>query len=327
MFFFLVLWIQALFSADSDIVLTEDFIAQVNSLAKSWKGSNNESTPVHGATRVQAKALCGVLPGGPVLPQKQFNSHKLKKIVQALPTNWDARVQWPYCPTMKNIRDQSACGSCWAFGAVEAMSDRSCIFLKKNLTLSAPDMAFCCSSCGYGCNGGWPAAAWSYYQQTGLVEEGCWPYPFPSCDHHIPNSKHPCPSKEYPSPPCPSQCNAGWDGPAWNNDLHMASSSYTIQGEDQIMAELFKNGPVEAAFSVYEDFLSYKSGVYQHVSGSYLGGHAIKILGWGVEGGLKYWLVANSWNYNWGDQGYFKILKGSDECGIEDDVCAGIPSS
>jgi cathepsin B len=48
--------------------------------------------------------------------------------------------------------------------------------------------------------------------------------------------------------------------------------------------------------------LSYKSGVYQHVSGEELGGHAIKVLGWGVENGTPYWLVANSWNEDWGDK-------------------------
>ena len=44
-------------------------------------------------------------------------------------------------------------------------------------------------------------------------------------------------------------------------------------------------------------------GVYKHVSGSPLGGHAIKILGWGVEDGIPYWLCANSWNTDWGDNG------------------------
>lgn len=68
------------------------------------------------------------------------------------------------------------------------------------------------------------------------------------------------------------------------------------------------NGPIEASFSVYEDFLTYKSGVYKHTTGSYLGGHAIKVLGWGVEGGEDYWLCANSWNNEWGANGYFKIL-------------------
>jgi len=54
-----------------------------------------------------------------------------------------------------------------------------------------------------------------------------------------------------------------------------------------------------------------------------LQGHAIKILGWGVENDQPYWLVANSWNDQWGDNGYFKILRGVDECGIEDEISAG----
>lgn len=40
-----------------------------------------------------------------------------------LPTTFDAREQWPECESIKEIRDQSSCGSCWAFGAAEAMSD------------------------------------------------------------------------------------------------------------------------------------------------------------------------------------------------------------
>jgi len=72
-------------------------------------------------------------------------------------------------------------------------------------------------------------------------------------------------------------------------------------------------------------FLPYQSGVYQHVTGDELGGHAIKILGWGVESNTPYWLVANSWNTEWGAKGYFKILRGSDECGIEDYIVGGIP--
>ena len=69
------------------------------------------------------------------------------------------------------------------------------------------------------------------------------------------------------------------------------------------------------------------SGVYQHESGGELGGHAIRILGWGTENGTPYWLVANSWNYDWGDKGYFKILRGKNECGIEGQIAAGIPEA
>lgn len=45
------------------------------------------------------------------------------------------------------------------------------------------------------------------------------------------------------------------------------------------------------------------TGVYQHVTGDMLGGHAIKVLGWGEENGTPYWLAANSWNSDWGDKG------------------------
>lgn len=85
------------------------------------------------------------------------------------------------------------------------------------------------------------------------------------------------------------------------------------------------HGPVEAAFTVYEDFLTYKSGVYHHTSGRALGGHAIKVVGWGVEDGVAYWKVANSWNEDWGDNGFFKIKRGNNECGIEGQMVAGIP--
>jgi cathepsin B len=52
-----------------------------------------------------------------------------------------------------------------------------------------------------------------------------------------------------------------------------------------IQNEIMNHGPVEADFTVYQDFLSYKSGVYKHSWGQELGGHAIKVLGWGVDAG------------------------------------------
>ncbi|XP_054868648.1 cathepsin B-like [Amphiprion ocellaris] len=83
-----------------------------------------------------------------------------------------------------------------------------------------------------------------------------------------------------------------------------------------IQTEIYKNDPVEGAFKVYEDFVLYKSGVYQHVSGSAVGRHAIKILGWGEEDGVSYWLCVNSWNTDWGDNGkqrhvfyYFQVAQ------------------
>ena len=91
------------------------------------------------------------------------------------------------------------------------------------------------------------------------------------------------------------------------------------------MEEIATYGTVSASFTVYQDFLTYKSGVYVHKTGGAVGGHAIKIIGYGTENGQDYWLCANSWNDSWGDNGYFKILKGVNECGIESGVGAGHP--
>ena len=91
------------------------------------------------------------------------------------------------------------------------------------------------------------------------------------------------------------------------------------------MRDMYENGPLVAGFMVYADFPHYKSGVYRHVTGAPLGGHAVKLVGWGVEGGSgrKYWLAANSWNTNWGEQGFFKIARGQNECMIESMMFAG----
>jgi len=80
--------------------------------------------------------------------------------------------------------------------------------------------------------------------------------------------------------------------------------------------QLYNVGPLENAFAVYQDFLTYKSGVYYHKNGGFLGYHATMDIGYGNEGGLDYWLVQNSWGVSWGMSGFFKIKQG--DVGIND---------
>lgn len=89
--------------------------------------------------------------------------------------------------------------------------------------------------------------------------------------------------------------------------------------------EISTNGPIEVSITVYEDFEVYSSGVYVHTYGEELGGHAMKAIGWGTENGVNYWLVANSWNNSWGEQGFIKIRRGTNEVGIEKSNAAGMP--
>ena len=93
------------------------------------------------------------------------------------------------------------------------------------------------------------------------------------------------------------------------------------------LAAIADGGPVSAAFYVFSDFMHYAGGVYARAPGSSLiGGHVIKILGWGEEDGEPYWLGqglgrgARRLSPGWGENGFFKIRRGDQECAIEQRV-------
>jgi len=221
------------------------------------------------------------------------------------------------------VLDQAKCGSCWAFGATEAISDRLCMKNGKFLQLGSLDLVTCDQSDG-GCDGGDPASAWQY-ATGGLATESCIPYlqanggPVPTC----PPATEPC-LDFIDTPNCPSACN---DGSAIDRSQGVVGNVYALSSVQQMMTEMDQNGPIEVAFTVYADFLTYKSGVYSYQTGDELGGHAVKMIGYGTESGVDYWLCQNSWTTTWGDGGFFKIKRGTDECGIEDDAVAGTISA
>ena len=126
------------------------------------------------------------------------------------------------------------------------------------------------------------------------------------------------------TPECATDCSEGNKQPI-STQMTYGINAYSIKGEDNIMQEIYENGPVEGTLLVYEDFITYKSGVYQHVAGELIGDHDIKIIGWGVENGVKFWLCVNSWNEEWGDKGFFKIKRGNNDCSIENIAYGGIP--
>ena len=72
--------------------------------------------------------------------------------------------------------------------------------------------------------------------------------------------------------------------------------------------------------------LIFRTGIYIHKTGRFLGGHAVKAIGYGHDSasGLNYWIVVNSWNQYWGESGTFKIVRGRNECGIESQGVAGM---
>ena len=313
----LVLALISLSLCAMDLEKHKKIAYHVNKLRTTWKAKE---------VPTDLEGLLGTfLEGAPkTLPRKT----KFRTNVKDLPESFDLREAYPNCETLREIRDQSKCGSCWAFGGAEAMSDRLCIHSNQTLQtrVSAQDLVTCCYDCGFGCQGGWPIMTFYYWQEHGIPSGGlygdknsCKPYFLPPCKDHM----HNCTDYQ-DTPECEDKCQEGYPKTP-EEDATFGVSAYSVGGEEDMMQEIFENGSVEGAFTVYEDFADYESGIYQHVTGSMLGGHAIKIIGWGVENNVKYWLIANSWGDSWGEKGYFRMLKGENECGIEDEADTGMP--
>lgn len=319
--------------------LNDELIAAVNSDPTStWKAGRNKI--FEGKTLGETKVLMGTLQS----PPSAWLPHRPLKAVQ-LPDEFDWRTEprGQNCPSLKEVRDQANCGSCWAFGSTEAMTDRICLYSNgtKNVHLSAQDMTSCNKLGNMGCSGGVPSSAYTYWKSNGVVsggnygdKSGCWSYQLAPCAHHTNSSSYkPCDGSTN-APLCAMKCSDNSEL-TWASDKHHGQGGYSVCSQDgsngacadAMAQEIYQNGPITAQFFVHQSFESYTSGVYwkKSLSDPMLGGHAIKIIGFGTENGVKYWLVANSWNSDWGMGGFFKIRRGTNECQIEDALINGGP--
>jgi len=281
-------------------VLDDSIIRRINSDETStWTAAANERFA--GMEWEEVKAMMSLRP----TTVKRFGNQTFALDADAIPATFDASQQWPGC--VHPVRDQAQCGSCWAFGATESLSDRFCIASKSavNVILS-PEYLVACDTTDFGCNGGYLDNAWAWLKSHGCPTETCYPYT----------------SGGGSVPACKAKCN---DGSAMK--MYKAASVIDLSGNvAAIQTEIMTNGPVEAAFDVYQDFFSYSSGVYSHKTGGLAGGHAIKVIGWGELNNVAYWICYNSWGTSWGMKGLFFIKRGSDECGIEDNIVTGLPA-
>ena len=289
-----------------------DLVVRINSLNTSWLAveyPDDDSRPAAPGKRKPAHIV--------TLPVRVYND------AVDVPSAFDARTRWPNCPSLFEIRDQSNCGSCWAHSTAEAITDRICIATGANFTadISVEDLFTCCTKCGNGCFGGQPDDAWSYYVSDGLVTgglyngTGCRPYTIASGHHGEPFVDH--------TPACVNRCA---NGANYTRDKHFGKEAYALTTVRDMQRDIMEHGPIVTEYAVYADFLQYKSGIYERQSEEYRVLHDVKILGWGQEKGLDYWLVANSWNSSWGEDGFFRIRRGVNECQFEEYVVAGIPN-
>jgi len=250
----------------------------------SWTAGENWVTKL---TPAERRRLCGT-----IIDPARYQGEKILRLprVKSLPTHFDWRNNSGNWVT--GVRNQGNCGSCWDFSG---MAQIEAWWKIHNARLdSMPDLSeqfvMSCNETG-GCDGDNPETVLNIAMQTGIPPEVCFPY---RASHTV---------------SCSEMCS-DWQSkvttiPGWGY--------ITLEEDiiDNIKAALLQH-PVSASYTVYSDFMSYQSGIYEHITGGEEGGHAILIVGW--DDTERYWICKNSWGPDWGESGYFRIRWG--QCGM-----------
>jgi len=224
----------------------------------------------------------------------------------ALPKTWD----WSDVNGMnylEPVMDQADCGSCYAASSVRMLTARHKI--KLNDTNALPwsiNFPLHCSEYNQGCKGGYGFLLAKWSDDVGLLPATCMRY----------NTQG----------SCSLECDLKTVGKRYRAANHRyVGSFYGHANEQLIKEELYRNGPLAIGIEPDEDFMYYSDGIYKsstpqnHTSTEEWQqvDHGVLVVGWGEENGQKYWRIQNSWGPDWGEDGFFRIVRGQDESAIE----------
>eukprot|EP01015_Nassula_variabilis_P022344 TRINITY_DN409_c0_g1_i6.p1 TRINITY_DN409_c0_g1~~TRINITY_DN409_c0_g1_i6.p1 ORF type:complete len:506 (+),score=107.42 TRINITY_DN409_c0_g1_i6:150-1667(+) len=218
----------------------------------------------------------------------------------------------------REAKNQKRCGSCYVFATTNMIEARLKIFYDETVQISQQHQVDC-SFYNQGCSGGQSFLVSKWAQEFEFVPESC--HPYVGADQH-----------------CSKSCDITKLDKIYKvRDYYYVGGGNGLCNEREMMLELLKNGPTVASFYVTPEFMMYSGGIYHEPTEQELReagienaeweelNHSVLLVGWGVEDGEKYWIVQNSWGPSWGEEGYFRIRRGSDELNIEYIAEAAIP--
>jgi len=217
-------------------------------------------------------------------------------------------LDWVAKGAVTPVKDQGQCGSCWSFGTTGDIE--GVYFLAKGSLpgngkgLSEQQLVACDTGSDEGCNGGLQEDAFEYViKNGGLTTEANYPYTAGGGKSGV------CARSK-------AKQSLSGNITAWSQVSKSAS------GEAGIAAAMEKAGPVTIGINA-EHLQLYKSGVTNPLvcrSSAAALDHAVLMVGYGIEGTTSYWKIKNSWAFDWGEEGYFRIISGKNKCGIASDA-------
>jgi len=217
-----------------------------------------------------------------------------------------------YLSWTRNQHIPQYCGSCWAQATTSALADR--INIARNATfptiaLSVQAILNC--KAGGTCRGGNPGNVYGFAKSHGIPDD--------SCQNYI--------AKDPASATCSDiqiceDCSPSTDGSSnctaiKNPKLWKVSNHGVLSGADAMKKAIFANGPIACSIDATAKLVEYTGGIFSQVLVAPIPNHIVSVVGWGVENGTEYWIVRNSWGIAWGEQGFFRIITGKNNLGIQ----------
>eukprot|EP01017_Pseudomicrothorax_dubius_P038504 TRINITY_DN577_c0_g1_i1.p1 TRINITY_DN577_c0_g1~~TRINITY_DN577_c0_g1_i1.p1 ORF type:complete len:594 (-),score=142.68 TRINITY_DN577_c0_g1_i1:141-1922(-) len=248
------------------------------------------------------------------LPQKE---------IQDLPENhlWSNVNGTNFLTLSRNQHIPQYCGSCWAFSATSVLSDRLKILRNASfpdINLS-PQVLISCEKISFGCDGGDAIVAFQWIHSNNITDETCSNYQAFGWTNGID-----C-SDDIKCRNC-KEDQTGCFVPSNYQTFGVSEFGFLV-GEKPMMNEIYRRGPISCGIAATADLrFNYTGGIYRDTSGYMDVNHEVSVVGWGVEDGVKYWLVRNSWGSYWGEQGFFRIVRGENNLAIESECAWAVPT-
>jgi len=240
------------------------------------------------ATERDINELCGLVPPENWWVNAPFKEIKPKMV---LPSSWNWCDQGKCTP----VRDQGACGSCWAFGTVGPLESNILILDNSQEDLSEQYLVSCNTN-GWGCDGGW----WAHDYHE-------WKFSSPETEAGA------VPENEFPYVATDVACGGPYSHPWKINDWNFIGAE--VPPADAIKQAIIDYGPVSAAVHVGPAFQAYNGGIFNTNETGEIN-HAIVLVGWDDNQGANgVWFLRNSWGPNWGENGYMRIEYGTSQVG------------
>jgi hypothetical protein len=278
-------------TAEEEHLRREIFVANL-ALAdeRNVREQNVGGTAVHGITKFMdlspeefAGEFLSAKKNG--TPSNASKAPRLPTPTSTISKDWTGILTTP-------VKNQMYCGSCWAFSATEQIESDTMRTYGKTYILS-PAQVTECTKTAFGCDGGWTESAYKYVKTNGGIEQDS-DYPYAgTVQYGI-------------TPACTSDKS---------KNVVTVGNYYTVSGESQMASYVGSTGPLSVCLDA-SSWSTYTGGIMSSCGTDV--DHCVQAVGVNT-GSNGYWKVRNSWDTNWGEDGFIRLAYGANTCDITND--------